>query len=217
LSALPASDLGCQAAAQIADADATLNTQAGAWQSTSPQQQEIQATAKHEDDWYANEQDRRHLKASRFNGDRTSRRVGVFRDFAATAAAAPAWHAGGPSALPARATPRPSTSVRGAAARLSACRIQDIRSLPFQILRVTFQSLPVRVLCQAGSHIAGDASHRSQPFGVWQELGRFGHGFRCFNAPRKTPPLIDSSQQRRHHEGITPVPWLAGCLAILRS
>jgi len=104
LSALPTSDLGCHAAAQITDADATLNTQAGAWRSTSPQQQEIQATAKHEDDWYANEQDRRHLKASRFIGDRTSRRVGVFRDFAATAAAAPAWHAGGPSALPARAT-----------------------------------------------------------------------------------------------------------------
>jgi hypothetical protein len=45
---------------------------------------------------------------------------------------------------------------------------------------------------------------------VWQELGRLGH-------VRKTPREIDSSRQRRRHEGITAVPRLAGCLAMLRS
>jgi hypothetical protein len=104
---------------------------------------------------------------------------------------------------------RASASVRGAAARLSACRIEDVRSLAFQVLRVAFQPLLVRLLCQARGHTAGDASHRSQPFGVGQEMGGLGH-------IRKTPREIDSSRQRRRHEGVTAVPRLAGCLAIVR-
>jgi hypothetical protein len=70
LRALPSAIWAALVATRIADANATLKTQAGAWRSRSLQQQQIiQATAKHEDDWYANEQDRRHVKASRFNGN----------------------------------------------------------------------------------------------------------------------------------------------------
>jgi hypothetical protein len=73
LSALPTSDLGRHGGGPDRRRNATLKTQAGAWRSRSPQQEEVQTTAHHEDDRHANEQDRRHLKASRFNGHRTSR------------------------------------------------------------------------------------------------------------------------------------------------
>ena len=60
LSALRPATGAATAAAQIADANAPLKTQAGAWRSRSPQQEEVQTTAKHKDDGYANEQDCRH-------------------------------------------------------------------------------------------------------------------------------------------------------------
>jgi hypothetical protein len=63
--ALPPAIWAALTATLIADANATLTTRTGPWRARSLQQQQIiQATAKHEDDWYANQQDRGHVKAS---------------------------------------------------------------------------------------------------------------------------------------------------------
>jgi hypothetical protein len=144
------------AAAQIADANATLKTQAVAWRPRSPQQEEVQTTAKHNDNGYANEQDRWHVRASWFNGHRTAYKMSCS------------------VTLPRLRQQQASASVRWVTACLSACGQLDIRGLAFQILGITFQSLPVGLLRQACGHTAGGAGHRLQPFGVWQELGGLG-------------------------------------------